>query len=177
MKKAYIYEQPFYGIEVVFTGVFCVCIALACIFCLVTGRFIPRGLCIVFGIAAIYQAWNTFISLSNPEKVIVDDEKNQLIFSGFGRNDSYTISDIKVFNVRPFPSSGKTFIRINNYRLTKGRYWVPTKMFSDGQELFNYLCDLDYRINPHSLKSRARDVNSEYIAHTDQIKKGKRNRK
>jgi hypothetical protein len=180
MKKTYIFEQPFYSIEVVATGAFCIFILVACIGCFISDTLIPRGLCIVFGIAAAYQAWNTFVSLSNPERVTIDEDEGIISFSGFGRSDIYEISKLSKFLVRPFPSSGKTFIRVNDYNAFKGRYWVPTKMFNDSRELFDSLCNLEYKIHPDSLKARARDVNQEYIDHAEQIKqiqKSKRHKK
>ncbi len=108
MKKSYVYEPPFYNIEVTFTGVFCAVICLACVAIAALDIFIPRGLALVFGAVAFYQVWNTFISLSNPERVEIDEEGDSISFSGFGRVDSYKLSELSTFLVRPFPSSGKT---------------------------------------------------------------------
>lgn len=170
MKKTFLYEPPFYNIEVTFTGVFCAFVLVACIVFAITDTFIPRLLAIIFGCVAFYQVWNTFVSLSNPEKVSVDEEGDTISFSGFGRTDTYKISTLTTFLVRPFPSSGKTYIRVGDHNIFKGRYWVPTKMFSDGAELFQYLCDLEYKVHPDSLKARARTVNQEYLDHADEIK-------
>lgn len=170
MKKTYVYEPPFYNIEVTFTGVFCAVICVACIVMAVLDAFIPRGLAIIFGAVAFYQVWNTFVSLSNPERVTVDEEGDSICFSGFGREDTYQISKLSTFRVRPFPSSGKTYIRVQNHNIFKGRYWVPTKMFSDGGELFSYLVDLSNKVHPDSLQARAHEVNKDYLEHADQIK-------
>ena len=152
-----------------FTGGFCAVICLACVAIAALDIFIPRGLALVFGAVAFYQVWNTFISLSNPERVEIDEEGDSISFSGFGRVDSYKLSELSTFLVRPFPSSGKTYIRVQNHNIFKGRYWVPTKMFSDGGELFTYLVNLGYKVHPNSLQARAHDVNKDYLEHADQI--------
>lgn len=170
MNKSFIYEPPFYNIEVTFTGVFCAVVCVVCAVMAILNVYIPRGLAIIFGAVAFYQVWNTFISLSNPERVTVDEDNDSISFSGFGRVDAYKLSELSTFLVRPFPSSGKTYIRVQNHNIFKGRYWVPTKMFSDGEELFAYLVELSYRVHPNSLQARAHDVNKDYLEHADQIK-------
>ncbi|MDY2787794.1 MAG: hypothetical protein SOU05_00065 [Atopobium sp.] len=161
MEKKYIYEAPFYFIEVVLVGIVCSVVTVVCLALAVFHPILSPGLLVFIAFVAFYQVWNTFISISNPEVVTLSD--SEISFAGFNRVHIYKIDELSVFLVRPFPSSGKTYIRINNHNLFRGRYWVPTKMFSDGKELFNQINDLDYKINPNSLKSRARRVNSEYI--------------
>ena len=169
MKKSFVYEPPFYKIEVTFTGVFCAVVCIACIAIAVLDAFIPRGLALIFGAVAFYQVWNTFVSLSNPERVEIDEEGDSISFSGLGRVDSYKLSELSTFLVRPFPSSGKTYIRVQDHNIFKGRYWVPTKMFSDGGELFAYLVNLGNKVHPNSLLARAHDVNKDYLEHADEI--------
>lgn len=161
MEKKYTYEAPFYFIEVVLVGVVCIAVMIICRALALFYPILPPGLLVFIAIIAFYQVWNTFISLSNPEIVTLSD--SEISFAGFNRVHSYKIDELSTFLVRPFPSSGKTYIRVNNHTIFKGRYWVPTKVFSDGKELFAQINELDYKINPDSLKSRARRVNSEYI--------------
>jgi|GEM_PF-561764 len=170
MKKTYVYEPPFYQIEVTAVGVLCAAVLVACIWMAVANVGIGPELSVVVGIVCFYQVWNTFVSLSNPERVIVDEDADTITFSGYGRENTYVISELKTFLVRPFPSSGKTYVRVNDHSISKGRYWVPTKMFNDSRELFDFLCNLEYRVHPDSIKARARNVNQEYIDHADQIK-------
>ena len=170
MKRTFVYEPPFYHIEVTAVGVVCAVLLAACVWMAVTGAGLGTELAVVVGVVCFYQVWNTFVSLSNPEKVIVDDDAGTITFSGYGRSDTYVISELTTFLVRPFPSSGKTYVRVNDHSLVRGRYWVPTKMFNDSRELFDYLCDLEYRVHPDSIKARARNVNQEYIDNADKIK-------
>lgn len=170
MNKCYTYQNPYYQIEVLGTGIFCILIFLVCIWCIVTNQFIGRALGFLFAIPAGYQVWNTFVSLSNPQKVCIDETNDTLTFSGLGRCDTYKLSELSAFLVRPFPSSGKLYIRVNNHNLLKGRYWVPTKVFSDGKELFDWCLEKEYTLHPDTLKARARRVNQEYIDNADEIK-------
>ena len=170
MKRTFVYEPPFYHIEVTAVGVVCAVLLAACVWMAVTGAGLGTELAVVVGVVCFYQVWNTFVSLSNPEKVVVDEDAGTITFSGYGRSDTYVVSELTTFLVRPFPSSGKTYVRVNDHSLVRGRYWVPTKMFNDSRELFDYLCDLEYRVHPDSIKARARNVNQEYIDHADQIK-------
>lgn len=73
------------------------------------------------------------------------------------------MKDIDSFLVREFPSSGKIYLRVNDASLVSGRFWIPTKMFNDSEELFSLLRDLEYKIHPDSLKARARRTNEEYL--------------
>ena len=59
---------------------------------------------------------------------------------------------------------------MNGGGLLKGRYWLNTRNYNDGQELFRLLLDMEYEKHPESLKARARRVNTEYNA---QVKKKK----
>ncbi|WP_035425315.1 hypothetical protein [Atopobium fossor] len=161
MEKKYVYEAPFYFIEVVLVGILCAVVTVICLALAVFRPILSPGLLVFIAAVAFYQVWNTFISISNPETVTLSD--SEISFSGFNRIHTYKINELSTFLVRPFPSSGKTYVRVGNHNIFKGRYWVPTKMFSDGKELFNQINELDYKLNPASLKSRARRVNSEYI--------------
>lgn len=161
MKKSYVYEAPYYFIEVVLVGITSVVVLLLALLLAIFYPIVPKELLLLLAVIAGYQSWNTFVSLSNPETVTISDAS--ISFSGFQRTHEYQIQDIKTFLVRPFPSSGKTYVRINKHGLLKGRYWVPTKMFCNGKELFDYLVDLEYKIHPNSIKAKARRVNTAYL--------------
>lgn len=161
MKKSYVYEAPFYFIEVVLVGITSVVVLLIALFLAIFYPIVPKELLLLLAVIAGYQSWNTFVSLSNPETVTISD--TSISFSGFNRIHEYRIQDIETFLVRPFPSSGKAYVRVNKHGILKGRYWVPTKMFDDGKELFDYLIDLEYKIHPNSIKAKARRVNTAYI--------------
>ncbi len=107
----------------------------------------------LFTVVSLYNIFNSFISLSNPRVIQVTQET--IKFSAFGKKHEYVIDDIKTFNVREFPSGGLIYLRIDS-SLFKGRYWVKTRKYEDGKELFQRILDLDYQKNPDSLKSYAK---------------------
>lgn len=159
MKTTYSYLKRYFFIEVTLTGMVCLAALVVCPYLAYKG--IVPGIMIVLMVPAAYQVWNTFIAIANPETVEIDEKA--ISFSAWGRTDRYAWSDVRSFRVREFPSAGKMYIRINDSSLFKGRYWLQTRVMTDGRELFQRICDLEFRIHPDTLKARARRVNSEYL--------------
>jgi hypothetical protein len=159
MKTTYSYLKRYFFIEVTLTGIVCLAALLVCPY--LAYRGIAPGIMIVLMVPAAYQVWNTFVAIANPQMVEIDDEA--IAFSAWGRTDRYAWNDVTSFRVREFPSAGKIYIRINNSGLLRGRYWLQTRVMTDGRELFQRICDLEYKIHPDTLKARARKVNSEYL--------------
>lgn len=157
--KVYTYSKTAFFMQVKFTGIFCIVVAILTLLSAVSGYM--SGLMLFISLVALYQVWNTFISHSNPEKVILDEDT--ICFSSFQKEDQFIISEIKQLRVREFPSSGKMYIRIDNASILHGRYWLQTSQFNDGKELFRALLDIEYKKHPDTLKARARTVNTEYI--------------
>ncbi len=172
MKKTYTFEQPFFNIEVLATGVFCLFLVVVCMVCAVKGLFLPPALLSIFACVAFYQVWNTFVSISNPREVVIEDDA--IAFSAFGRTDRYELSDVNEFRVREFPSAGKMYVRINGGGFLRGRYWLQTKVMSEGDELFQRIQDIEYRKHPETIKARARRVNTEYLKNEQAIKEYER---
>lgn len=157
--KSYMYDKKLFFVEVTFTGIFCILACFTCI-CLAIVGYLPQ-LMIFLAIIAIYNVWNTFISKSTSEEVVIN--KDFISFNAYKRCDKYILTEIKRLRIREFPSSGKMYIRINDSSLLKGRYWIQTKQFENGKELFHALLDIEYEMHPETLKARARRVNTEYI--------------
>lgn len=157
--KEYYYDKKNFGRQVTLTGIFAIAIAVICLIGILMGR--QPGLLVVAIIVATYTAWNSFISNSNPEKVVIADD--YISFSSFGREDKYMLDQLEMFRLREFPTAGKIFIRVNKAGIFKGRYWVHTWHFNDGKELFTRLLDMEYALHPDTLKAKARRVNTEYI--------------
>lgn len=159
--KTYIYKEPYFSMEVKGEGIFCILIVLACIWLAYTNAFNMSGLFIVFGVVAFYQVWNTFIARCYSHSVTLSD--HQISFELFGKSQSYELATLKEFRVREFPSSGKMYLRVGDHNALSGRFWLSTKVFDDGQELFDRLRDLEYKIHPDTLKAHARRTNEEYV--------------
>lgn len=158
MSKTYIFQDPYYTIEVPVTTAICAAAIFYCAFHAIRGDVLTPPLMLLFMTAAIYQVWNALISRAYPRKVTVDDDS--MSFSLFGRTDRYAIDGITEMKVRANPRNGGMFVRINDPSLFRGRYWLNTKYFSDGRELFDYIEGLEMRIHPQGLKARARNSKS-----------------
>jgi hypothetical protein len=107
------------------------------------------------GLVALYSSWNAFISGANPSKIIL--EEDGITFFSYGRVVKYFFDEIRIFMAKDFRYSGKIFLRINNYNILRGRYWINTREFNDSDELFLFLLQLEYKTHPDSIKSRAWD--------------------
>lgn len=158
--KTYTYIRRYFAIEVIATGIIALVALVVCP--LFAARNIMTGIMLVLVIPAAYQVWNTFVAIANPETVTLADEFIE--FGAWGRHDRYELSDVHEFRVREFPTAGKMYVRINGGGLLHGRYWLQTRVMSDGRELFERICDMEYAMHPDSLKAHARRVNGEYLA-------------
>lgn len=152
----YTYIKRYFAIEVVLTGAVSTAALVVCPLAAFSG-FLP-GVMVVLAVAALYQVWNTFIAIANPETVVIDG--GAIAFSAWGRTDRYEAGEITEFRVREFPTAGKMYVRVNGGRLLRGRYWLQTRVMTDGDELFRRICDMEYAMHPDTLKAYARRSNS-----------------
>ena len=153
--KEYNYDPKKFMVKVTVTGVFCVLIALYSLWQLIVSK---EAIWAIVLIIAVYTVWNSFVTISNPSKVTLSDE--EIVFSAYGREDHFLMTEITSFRVKDFPNVRKLFIRINNATWFKGRYWVPAAFFNDTDELYNAILDIEEHFHPNSLKSMARHSQS-----------------
>ena len=151
------YNKLLYLFDVIITGI----VAIGAFIASLVYFHSNLSLLLLIGIVCIYTIWNSFVSKVHPEKIVI--KENEIVFESFNSKDRYYIDGTDRFQLREFPSSGKLYLRIGNEQLQKGRYWINTKNYNNGKELFQLFRDLDYKINPDSLKSKARRVNTEYL--------------
>lgn len=151
------YNRLLYIFDVIITGI----VAIGAFIASLVYFHSNLSLLLLVGIVSIYTMWNSFVSKVHPEKIVI--KENEMIFESFNSKDRYYIDGTDRFQLREFPSSGKLYLRIGNAQIQKGRYWINTKNYNNGKELFQLFRDLDYKINPDSLKSKARRVNTEYL--------------
>ena len=151
------YNRLLYLFDVIITGI----VAIGAFIVSLVYFHSNLSLLLLVGIVCIYTIWNSFVSKVHPEKIVI--KENEIVFESFNSKDRYYIDGTDRFQLREFPSSGKLYLRIGNEQLQKGRYWINTKNYNNGKELFQLFRDLDYKINPDSLKSKARRVNTEYL--------------
>lgn len=157
--KEYRYDSKTFFMQVKVTSWVCIAVIAVTLYFSVIGKFQP--LMVFLSVIAFYTIWNTYVSRSTVEVVRMSDQEIQ--FETFGKTVTYPIEELTNFKIREFPTSGKMYLRINKHSLTKGRYWLQTAQFNDGKELFNQLINLEYKLYPETLKSRARTVNTKYI--------------
>lgn len=151
------YNRLLYLFDVIITGI----VAIGAFIASLVYFHSNLSLLLLIGIVCIYTIWNSFVSKVHPEKIVI--KENEIVFESFNSKDRYYIDGTDRFQLREFPSSGKLYLRIGNEQLQKERYWINTKNYNNGKELFQLFRDLDYKINPDSLKSKARRVNTEYL--------------
>ncbi|GHV86580.1 hypothetical protein AGMMS50230_21880 [Spirochaetia bacterium] len=153
MKKEYIYNQKSYFIQITLIAYFCAAAFLFSLVMIVIDY--KRNIFIMAAVVSVYTVWNTFISHSNPGKVIL--EEDGISFESYGKVFKYLFDEITTFLAKDFRGSGKIFLRINQHNFFQGRFWIHTMEFNDSEELFLYLLKLEYKTHPNSIKARAWD--------------------
>lgn len=157
--KTYEYDKKRYFFEIKLIGIICIALLGVSLIAVFIQRF--SILWAFVTLITCYTLWNMFISNSNPKIVKISEEF--ICFQSFYREDIYYFKEINNLRIREFPSAGKMFIRVNEAKFIKGRYWISTKSFNNGKDLFNSLLDIEYHMFPDTLKGKARKVNTEYI--------------
>lgn len=153
--KTYRYEQAKFNVSVTVTGIFCLLLCVVSVTDVMgVTDLLPAPVAALVLIVAGYQVWNTFVAIANPQDVIIDEES--ITFGAFGRRDRFAFADIRSFSVREVGGDARIYVRVNGGGLLRGRYWLQTLYMSDGKELFQWLEDFEYRVEPDSLKARAR---------------------
>ena len=156
-QKTYIYRETLYRRKVNFTGAYAGVLGLAAAF-----YFLFKGvnfLLIPVMVVCFYTYWETYVSIANPQEIIIDDRA--ITFKGCGKTHTFLWKDIYSFRVKEFVTSRKIFLRINKADMTRGRYWINCMYFNDTDELYMFLRDKEYEIHPNSVKSIARRTNEE----------------
>jgi len=169
-QKTYVYRETIYRRKVKFTGAYAGVIGLAALF-----YFLFKGvnfLLIPVMIVCLYTYWETYVSLSNPQEIVIDDRA--IIFRGCGKEHTWLWKDIYSFRVKEFVTDRKIFLRINKADMTRGRYWINCLYFNDTDELYNFLRDKEYELHPNTMKAVARRTNEEeFIQRQKDIAEGK----
>ena len=152
-KRTYRYDDKQYLVGVTITGVFCAFVAVACVVLASPAFSFLPPLMYVLMVIALYAVLNTFVAHAYPKEVTVSDD--EVSFTSYGRTDTYRLADVKTFSVREM-GGDRCYVRIDGGKLTRGRYWVHGDYIDGGSELCQALVDMECRINPDSLRSRAR---------------------
>lgn len=154
--KKYVYQKKFYDVRIRFAGYFAAVFLFYSIYRYITGREVLWGLAIM---ACVYVVFNTFISMSYPEEIDIDDHR--ITFRSFGKVHSYDFKQIKDFRCKENATSKRVYLRINKDTagLLKGRYWIECTYFENGNELFTWLLQKEDEIHPETVKAYAHKSN------------------
>lgn len=150
--KRYTYDFSHYMIQMTIPGIFILFVGIYSFYKFLVGGF--NFLWILVTIVCIYNTWNTFVSISNPSEITIDDE--HLVLSAFARSHEYMLDKIKKFAMRPVAGGDRLYITIDNGGVFRGRYWIRLSEFNDVKELTNFFYRLDARVNPDSIFTTAR---------------------
>lgn len=148
----YDYDEGRYRIQVTFTGWFCLFIAIACVVLALPPYSIVPILMVVLAVVAVYGFVNTFVTHSYPKRITIDDDA--ITFESFGRTDTYRLDQVTFFSLRE-QMYDSAYVRIKSPERS-GRYFIRGEWFTDGKQLNKQLCAIDERINPDSLRVKAR---------------------
>lgn len=154
MAKTYTFQDPYYTIEVPVTTAVAALAIPYCVYHAVKGDLLTPVLLVFFIVAAVYQVWNVVVARAFPKSVTIDDDS--ISFTLFNKTERYEFADITSFKARSNGRSGRIFLRINEPTPFKGRYWMGTNDFTDGQELFFAIDELECKIHPDGLKAKSR---------------------
>lgn len=161
-KMKYRYDSKKYFIKVIFSSVF---ISFLMIYAIIKNIMnFNLNIYTFIIIASLYELFNVYIAMCKPVEIEMNDES--LIFRAFNKEQKYEIKDLKYMMTKEL-ANRKLYLRINNYSLCRGRYWIDTKSYENNQELYINLMELERKINPNQLKynsrRRVKDVKTQAV--------------
>jgi hypothetical protein len=121
-------------------------ISLYCIYKILLGE--TDSFQVVLLVLTSYVLFNTLVSGSYPSSVSISTDV--IVFKSYRKKHIYKIDEIKKFYVKGLADKGM-YIRIEGGSLTRGRYFIKTKKFSDGDELFDAICKIEVAKNTKSI--------------------------
>ena len=102
------------------------------------------------------------MELSNPYEFDLGEET--ITFRGYNKEHTYKISEMTAFSMRMVAGNTKIYMNIDKGGLLKGRYWLRVSEFDDDKDIIDYFYDLDERVNPHSVITKARKAGRARLA-------------
>lgn len=145
-KKMFFWKVTIPALFALFLLVICAAVSLYSNYRLLLG---------LVGLVCVYVIWNTVVTSSYPDRIVIRDKS--IAFFSYGKCQEYFFDQIKQFRVRDTFYSKDMFIRINDPAFYKGRFWLNADYFNQGEELHRFILTLEYKIHPSSLKAMARN--------------------
>ena len=130
------------------------------------------GLLMFILIICVYNVWNEFISLSNPYEFELG--KDSVTFRAYKQEHTYKISEMTNFSMRMVAGNTSIYMNINKGGILKGRYWIRVSEFEEQDEIVDYFYDLDEKVNPDSVVTRASKEGRERLAQKKELEKQKK---
>ena len=105
-------------------------------------------------LASCYELFNIYIAGVKPLEIELDSQR--LILKGYRKEDIYEIQDLKYMMTKELANK-RLYLRVNNYSLFKGRYWIDTKSYENSENLYLNIMELERLICPNQLKYNHRN--------------------
>lgn len=139
-----------YRYKVVYTGYILMIIFFFSVYqCLLSFS----ALWLLFAGVSLYGSINTFVTQSNPRRIVVTD--STIAFQSFGER-RFSVSELTRFHVRTSVAGYQVFIKAADCNGKTGRFWVNYSLFNDGQDLLKEFAYLERKVNPDSLRLQGR---------------------
>lgn len=156
-ERTYTYDGRRYLFDVQITGVVGAVAAVAGVVMIALNFLALIGAVAV--VVGLYTAFNTYVAHCYPRTVTLGEQDLEL--ESFGRRDVFPIADITRLQVRENTRVLAVYVRINGGGLLRGRYFVGCGDMTDergekARELFDFFLDTEARLDPDSLRVRAR---------------------
>ena len=105
-------------------------------------------------LASCYELFNIYIAGVKPLEIDLDSHR--FILRGYRKEDIYEIQDLKYMMTKELANK-KLYLRINQYSLFRGRYWIDTKSYENSENLYLNIMELERLICPNQLKYNHRN--------------------
>lgn len=122
--KNYRYTTTVFWLSIIFPVILMIGIFIWAIYSLIMNG--PDGIYLLVLTAMPLLFLSSVIGLNNPSQITLSSDG--IVFIGFWRRHVYKWQDVTELTVKDYGYVGKAFIRIGNYRLLGGRYWISNKL-------------------------------------------------
>lgn len=150
--KRYKYLKNRFLIEHTITNIFALIIIFFSVYHILKGN-LPILMTLAL-ISSLYSVINNFIYKVNTETIIIG--KDEIAFESYNKKDNYRIEEIKQIKLKEYPTNGKIYVRLTDKNNTLHRYWIHTRSFENGKELFKELMYVEFHKHPNTLKAKSR---------------------
>ena len=148
----YKYDKKKYFITVTLTSIFIVLLLIYAVIKNILDFNINIYTFII--LASCYELFNIYIAGVKPLEIDLDSHR--FILRGYRKEDIYEIQDLKYMMTKELANK-KLYLRINQYSLFRGRYWIDTKSYENSENLYLNIMELERLICPNQLKYNHRN--------------------